>query len=258
MSEATEFETTVIGPVTLYFADCREVAPTLTGVDVTVADPPYGDTSLDWDSIVGGWTGAMPGSQLWCFGSFRFFLSERFPTWKLAQEIVWEKHNGSSFHADRFKRVHELLVHFYRGDWNDLYREPQYTHDATKRTVRRKKRPPHTGRIDQGAYVSEDGGPRLMRSVLQVRSCHGHAIHPTQKPTGIIEPVMRFSSPPGGLVFEPFAGSGSVCEAAMLSGRRAIGCEVNRAYFEAAAKRLQRAWREHRSQLPFQESPNAP
>lgn len=246
------FETVSIGPVTLYFADCREVGPTLTGVDVTIADPPYGDTSLDWDSMVKGWNGMMPGPQLWCFGSFRFFLAEQFPTWKLAQEIVWEKHNGSSFHADRFKRVHELLVHFYRGDWNDLYREPQHTNDATKRTVRRKQRPPHTGHIDEGHYVSEDGGPRMMRSVQYVRSCHGHAIHPTQKPVGIIEPAMRFSCPPGGLVFVPFVGSGSECEAAMVNGRRAIGCEVHRPYFDLAVKRLQRAWMDHRSRLPLE------
>ena len=50
----------------------------------------------------------------------RFFMTtaERFAEngWKYAQDIVWEKHNGSGFHADRFKRVHEHAVQFYRAD----------------------------------------------------------------------------------------------------------------------------------------------
>src|SRR3546814_5592817 len=58
--------------------------------------------------------------------------------------------------------------------------------DAVAKQVRRKTRPTHTGDIDLGAYRSEDGGPRLQRSVIDVRSCHGHAEHPTQKPLGII------------------------------------------------------------------------
>jgi site-specific DNA-methyltransferase (adenine-specific) len=70
-----------------------------------------------------------------------------------------ERHD---FHADRFKRVHELVAQFYRADvpWSAVYNDVQTSPDATARTVRRKMRPPHTGHIDAGHYVSEDGGPR--------------------------------------------------------------------------------------------------
>jgi site-specific DNA-methyltransferase (adenine-specific) len=71
----------------------------------------------------------------------------------------------------------------------------QTTPDATARTARRKQRPPHTGQIDAGHYLSHDGGPRLMRSVIYVRNCHGRAIHPTEKPSSASRNLIRTSCP---------------------------------------------------------------
>lgn len=229
--------------VTIYHGDCRGLLDELSaGVQVAIVDPPYGDTSLDWDTVVEGWVGLVAVPQVWCFGSLRFWLAQgaafEAAGWKYAQELVWEKHNGSSFHADRFRRVHELIVHWYRGDWGSLYHEPPKTADATARTIRRKKRPPHTGHIEKSAYVSEDGGPRLQRSVIPVRSCHGHAQHPTQKPVGIVGPLVENSSQPGDLVLDPFMGSGSTLVAAKELGRRAVGIEIEEQYCEVAARRL--------------------
>ena len=79
---------------------------------------------------------------MWVFGSLRSFMAtaDRFADagLRLAQEIVWEKQNGSGFHADRFKRVHELAVQFYPAEtpWRDVYNDVQTTPDATARTVR--------------------------------------------------------------------------------------------------------------------------
>ena len=237
--------------ITIYHGDCREVAAGLpdASVDVILADPPYGETSLGWDARVDGWANAMRGplklsGSLWCFGSLRYFLEERneFANWHFAQDLVWEKHNGSSLSADRFRRVHEMLTQWYRGSWAGVYKTPQYTLDATSRTVRRKSLPPqHQGARGPSVYQSVDGGPRLMRSVLQVRSCHGRAVHPTQKPEGIIRPALSYSLPPGGLVLEPFMGSGSALLVAREMGHRAIGVEVQERYCEIAAKRLQQS-----------------
>ena len=94
------------------------------------------------------------------------------------------------------------------------------------------------GDVGASSYASEDGGPRLMRSVQFVRSMHGSAIHPTEKPIGILDPLIRYSCPPGGLVLDPFAGSGSTLDAARRSGRRAIGIEAREDYCEAIANRL--------------------
>lgn len=225
--------------IVIYHADCREILPHLPNVDLVLTDPPYGVTSLGWDELVGGWVDLVNAECLWCFGSMRFFLSQKFDGWKYAQEIVWEKHNGSIFHADRFRRVHELAVQFYRGEWADIYKSPVYTYDAIKRSVKRKKgRPAHSGNIEQSPYSSEDGGPLLMRSVIFVPSCHGDAQHPTQKPLGIIAPLLEYSCPDQGTILDPFMGSGTTLRAAKDLGRKAIGIEIEEKYCEIAAKRL--------------------
>lgn len=218
--------------------------------NMLLADPPYGDTSLQWDRRVAGWIEAaypmlQPNGSMWVFGSLRFFLDTG-PTfaaagWKLAQDIVWEKQNGSGFHNDRFKRVHEHAVHFYRAadKWADVFNEVQKTMDASPRTVRRKKHPNHhLGEREAGIYVSEDGGPKLMRSVIQMRNCHGRAIHPTEKPDALLEILIRTNCPVGGLVGDLFAGSGAGGEAAARSGRRYIGTEIDPAMAGKARDRL--------------------
>lgn len=228
------------GAVTLYHGDCREVLPTLAA-DVTITDPPYGQTSLAWDRWVTGWLDLIPDAPLWCFGSLRMFMDRagEFTAagWHLAQDVVWRKHNGSSFHNDRFRRIHEQVAHFYRGEWAEQYRDVQTTPDATPSVVRHKCRPTHMG-VMADNYRSEDGGPRLMLSVIEARSEHGRAEHPTQKPLGIVSPLIAYSCPPEGTVLDAFAGSGTTLVAAKNLGRRAIGIEVDERYCEIAARRL--------------------
>lgn len=231
--------------------DCREVLAGLAAgsFDACIADPPYGDTSLEWDSIVDGWIPAVarvlkPAASIWVFGSMRFFMGNRLRArlracgFRYSQDIVWEKQNGTGFHNDRFKRVHEHAVLFYRGDWSEVYHQPQFTNDATARTVRRKTRPTHTGHIEAGHYVSEDGGPRLMRSVLKVRNEHGRAIHPTQKPLDLLAPLIRYSVPPGGSFVVPFAGSGADLIVGQACGFDAVGVEKDPGHFAAASRRI--------------------
>lgn len=224
--------------ITIYHGDCREILPLLDPVDVCITDPPYGVTALEWDRRVDGWPMLVRSANLWCFGSFRFFREARFDGWTYAQEVIWEKHNGSNVHADRFRRVHELAVQFYRGSWADLYKQPVYTPTAVKRTVRVKARPSHFGAIDATPYESEDGGPLLMRSVFYAPSCHGTAVHPTQKPTEIMTPLVVYSCSHDGAVLDPFMGSGSTLVAAKSVGRRALGIEINEAYCAMAVERL--------------------
>lgn len=233
------------GTVQLYLGDCRDIVPTLgLQADLVLTDCPYGETSLGWDAWVEGWPAlaATATRSLWAFGSMRMFLEHgaEFTAagWKFAQDIVWEKHNGSGFQADRFKRVHEHALHWYRGEWRDQRHEVPTTADAVQRVVRTKRRPPQMGQIDKSPFVSQDGGPRLMRSVMQVRSMHGRAIAPTEKPVGILSPLIEYSCPPGGLVLDLFAGSGSTLEAARQAGRRAVGIERDEAQIEKAANRL--------------------
>lgn len=238
----------------MYLGDCREVMRSLEprSVDVVITDPPYGDTSLEWDVPILDWIGEVarvlkPSGSVWIFGSMRALLSSwddfyigHDIGWRLAQDIVWEKQAGSSFAADRFKRVHEHAVQLYRADsaWGAVFNDVQTTADATKRQVRRKGRPPHTGEIVGSEYVSEDGGPRIMRSVIPMRSMHGRAIHPTEKPSSLLEILIRTSCPPGGLVGDFFAGSGAAGEACAMAERNYVGCEIDPVMAEAARARL--------------------
>lgn len=233
------------GTVSLYLGDCREILPALgITADCVIADPPYGETSLEWDVWPYGWLEAVaPVSRsLWCFGSMRMFLEHggefTASRWKLSQDLIWEKHNGSGFDTDRFKRVHESVTHWYRGRWDGIRHEVPATTVSEKAKSRFASRASgdHRGEI-RGARYDYDGS-RVMRSVIPVRSMHGRAIHPTEKPLGIIEPLVAYACPLGGLVVDPFAGSGSTLEAARQAGRRAIGIEGWEPYAELAARRL--------------------
>lgn len=239
----------VIGPCTLLCGDSRALMPSRELVDCIVTDPPYGDTALSWDRRVEGWlplarSTLQPHGSLWCFGSMRFFLASAraFDEWTFAQDVVWEKHAGSSFHADRFRRVHEHVLQFYSAGvaWAAVYKDPVTTWDATKRATTRAHRPAHMGRLGAHTYTSPADGRRLMRSVIYAPSCHGYAIHETQKPVEVLSPLVRYSCPPGGLVGDWFMGSASTAIAALQTGRRFIGCELDPAMFDRAVARVRR------------------
>lgn len=216
-------------------------------VDLILADPPYAETALEWDRWPEGWAEALlrvlkPSGSMWCFGSFKMFWRHQasFRGWTVAQEVVWEKHNGSNSLTDRFRRVHELAVQFYPSTarWDAIYKQPVYTNDATARQVRRKTKAAHWSKINAGYYESVDGGPRLERSVIYERSEHGRAIHPTQKPVRVVELLARYSCPPGGTILSPFFGSGTDGVAAGLIPADCIGFEIDADMAELAAQRL--------------------
>lgn len=62
--------------------------------------------------------------------------------------------------------------------------------------------------------------------------------HPTVKPTALMRYLCRLVTPPGGVVLDPFAGSGSTGKAAILEGFRFIGIEREAEYVEIAKARI--------------------
>ena len=62
--------------------------------------------------------------------------------------------------------------------------------------------------------------------------------HPTVKPTDLMRYLCRLVTPPGGLVLDPFMGSGSTLKAAELEGLRAIGIELSPEYVAIARRRI--------------------
>ncbi|WP_329390078.1 DNA-methyltransferase [Streptomyces sp. NBC_01716] len=228
----------------------REILPALgVQADLIVADPPYNETPITWDRWPTGWPtlAAQHTRSMWCFGSMRMFLDRRdqFTDWKLSQDVVWHKNAGAGMSTDRFRRVHEYALHWYQGAWRDIHHEalrhvpPGGVKGRTKPgdAVRRNgEHGPHIGKRKRHTWT--DDGSRMVTTVIGASCMRGRAIHPTEKPVPLLDPLIRYACPPGGLVLDPFAGSGSTLDAARQSGRRAIGIEANEEYCERAALRL--------------------
>ena len=62
--------------------------------------------------------------------------------------------------------------------------------------------------------------------------------HPTEKPVALMRDIILDFTQPGQLILDPFAGSGTTLVAAIQTGRRAIGIELDRQYFELAERRV--------------------
>jgi site-specific DNA-methyltransferase (adenine-specific) len=62
--------------------------------------------------------------------------------------------------------------------------------------------------------------------------------HPTVKPTDLMRYLCRLVTPPGGIVLDPFTGSGSTGKAAVLEGFRFLGCELSEEYAAIARARI--------------------
>lgn len=62
--------------------------------------------------------------------------------------------------------------------------------------------------------------------------------HPTVKPTDLMAYLCRLVTPPGGVVLDPFMGSGSTGKAAVREGFRFIGIEMDESYLEIAESRI--------------------
>lgn len=79
----------------LYHGDMREILPALeVQADLIVADPPYEETSHEWDRWPTGWldTAATAAQSMWCFGGLRMFMryAPEFTAagWKLSHDAV--------------------------------------------------------------------------------------------------------------------------------------------------------------------------
>lgn len=65
-----------------------------------------------------------------------------------------------------------------------------------------------------------------------------HNSHPTVKPTELMRYLCRLVTPPGGVILDPFTGSGSTGRAALMEGFDFIGIELDPIYFHIALKRM--------------------
>lgn len=87
---------------------------------------------------------------------------------------------------------------------------------------------------DTGLSKNGDGSPRNQEATAKNP-------HPTVKPTELMRYLCRLVTPPGGLIVDPFAGSGSTGKAAILEGFQFVGFELDPQYTAIANARLEAA-----------------
>lgn len=99
----------------------------------------------------------------------------------------------------------------------------------------------HVKMMHEQAYLLAKGNPLPPNSPppdVLTWTYTGNRLHPTQKPTASLTPLVEAYSSRGGLVLDPFAGSGTTGAAARLCGRRFLLIEKDPAYYRAAHTRL--------------------
>ncbi|MDB5776684.1 MAG: putative methylase [Herbaspirillum sp.] len=223
-------------------------------VDLLIADPPYGlgkDYGNDSDKRAAAdylqwmqeWVDlALP--KLKASGSLYIFLTWRYAPevfvmlkqrMAMMNEIIWDRRVPSMGGSTRrYSSVHDTIGFFVNA--KDYY----FDLDAIRIAYDAETKKARSRSIFVGAKWLELGyNPKDVWSVSRLHREHRErADHPTQKPLEIIERMIRASCPPGGVVLDPFMGSGTTAVAAKQCGRQFVGFELNPDYCALIEKRL--------------------
>ena len=215
--------------ITIYHGDCRDVLPSLPAADLLLTDPPYG----------------IPKGAAW---------------WRNSGTVIAD--DGDAEHNVVVEGWRELvnladnaaIVEFCGGNMDVEYATARAHVDAGWTPWRRyllvKQAPPPTPRPTmvsgwEASIVSYVGTRRWYGSgyvpdrwIGLTPNRKNEGVHPTQKPVEPMVILIEALSSPGSLVIDPFMGSGTTLRAAMDTGRRAIGIEVNEEHCETAVSRL--------------------
>ena len=136
--------------------------------------------------------------------------------WYLRQDIIWHKPNPMPESVtDRCTKSHEYIFL--------LSKSQRYHFDSAAM---------------QEPAVSAAGDTRNRRSVWTVATRPFEGAHFATFPPDLIEPCVLAGAPEGGMVLDPFAGSGTTGMVAMKHGRRFVGCELNPEYCAIARARI--------------------
>ena len=118
------------------------------------------------------------------------------------------------------------------GEWSDLRREYEdlrREYEDLRREYEELRRP---------FNVTADVPYTDVWTFKTVQAYEGK--HVCEKPLALMEHIILASTRPNALVFDPFTGSGSTGVAAVMNGRRFIGCEKDKGHFENALRRIRK------------------
>ena len=103
----------------------------------------------------------------------------------------------------------------------------------------------------EARQYSHDGRTKPLENAYQRNESEARNFHPTVKPTDLMRYLCRMVTPPGGIVLDPFTGSGSTGRGAVLEGFRFIGCEMDADYIKIAKARILAAEKAYQPCLTF-------
>jgi site-specific DNA-methyltransferase (adenine-specific) len=158
--------------------------------------------------------------------------------WLLIQDIIWHKPNAKPENVTRrCTHAHEYLFLFaksaaYYFD-REAMREPA-VYAGVKRGGSKKRYQGQACGMDSKVYDTRNR--RTVWSVQTEPYKHGHQ---AAYPESLIEPCVLASCPVGGLVIDPFTGSGTTGVVALKHGRRFIGAELNPEWAETSRARME-------------------
>jgi len=217
-------EDITLGPVRLIRGDCTLIAPTLEGVDAVITDPPYG---MNWDTDTTRFSGGSINR-----GVGRSDYGDIAEDCKPFDPSPWIQYPRcvlfGSNHFNQRLQVGTTLVWVKKHEhlWGSFLSDAEVAWMKGGHGVYLMKWsfPPPARAVDAG------GDP-----------CRPTGLHPTQKPVALMSWCMDMAKvPQGALILDPYMGSGTTLIAAIRTGRRAIGIEIDERHFRTAVERVKR------------------
>jgi DNA modification methylase len=164
--------------------------------------------------------------------------------WYLRQDIVWSKPNPMPESVqDRCTKAHEYIFllsksHKYHFDHVAIKEPMKGEPEARDKNAEGYQADYSKGdRFSKGERVFGADGMANKRSVWTVNTKPYSGAHFAVFPTELIEPCILAGAPLGGIVLDPFMGSGTTAQVAQDLGRQYIGCELNPEYGKLQKKR---------------------
>lgn len=225
--------------VTIYHGDCRKFT---IEADAVVTDPPYGtghyetDTTVMSPALFRTWPRPMA-----MFGwpenlvAFCVALGESPDEW-----VTWWPTNAAAKSAALSGAIlpheAECVAIFGKGKWERCRRARtgSFQFDARRATANC-----IGGFSDRSMMTTDAKMGDVWTDASPGVAFQSHLrLHPNEKPVGVMSRLVDALTEPGGIVFDPFMGSGTTLRAAKDLGRKAIGIEIDERYCEIAAKRM--------------------
>lgn len=235
--------------VDLRLGDCLELMKDIPdgSVDLVLTDPPYGTTACKWDNVIPlepMWEQLnriiKPNGAICLFGSEPFSSALRISNIKnFKYDWIWEKPQGVNPLLAKKQPLNniEVVSVFYKKQptYNPQFEEGKPYHTIRDKNDRICEVNGHTFRQTE----TVNNGYRYPKRVLKYARQNGD--HPTQKPTTMLEYLIKTYTNDGETVLDFTMGSGSTGVACVNTNRNFIGIEIDEGYFEIAKKRIEEA-----------------